>query len=356
MKKTVTLLALSVCLFSCSEKIYLYKAKITSIDVNGTDKFGPKNAPRVSKAIEDPLEPKNLLDNMGVLVDKDNLRGKNNLVNHIFLSGDYGDIDKIYLDYLTESVLPNYVPTADIMSETQWIVFVNNFNNRFGYEKKQYLFLPEHAGIRKELEKQIVDIHPVEVQQEHKLKQLFKSKLEANVKSVLETQGSISGEIKAQIESLVKNEVDLEGKYYDIEFNPFFTGKLVELFTGYQKTPPRKNTNLFTKNYHNYYANNKAYLADGYGVLVLTIKYDVSKISKTDIETIINADANLSATQKADLSAKVFASFSLEKNFTGQASSTKNYLVKYQYNNQVESLRPDARALTLLEIMEQAAN
>lgn len=341
MKKILFGLIILTLMSSCSEKIYLYKAKITSMDVNGTDKFGPKNGSRVSVAIEDPLEPKNINDNLGMLISRSNLRANNNFINHIFLNGDFGDLDKVYINYLQQSVIPNFVADNVNIKQEDWEIFKADFESKTNYSaKKSLMFQSKYLQIRKAMERSVYEMNEVQITQKHKIETLFKSKLESNVKSVLSQNVNLSAEVKGSIENLVNTNVNIVGTYYDVQFTPFFRGELVQLFQDYKTSPPNRNLNAFTRNYYSYYVENKDFLSDGYGILVLTTNYNTSKITKAQIQALIDADANLTADQKTQLTAQVFASFSVDKNFNGEAKSTKNYMIKYQYNDQIESLRP----------------
>ncbi|NDI99333.1 hypothetical protein GWA97_09630 [Flavobacterium sp. LaA7.5] len=354
--KTILCFIVFILCISCGEKIYLYKAKLSSSDINGTSSFGPKNTSFTSKAIKDPLLLINEYDNLGTLVSKSNVRDNNPFINFIYLNGDYGDIDSVYVEYLKQKVLPNYVPKGDV-SKILWSKFYSEFKSKNSYKQsKQVLFDTLYTQIRKHMERSIYDTISTKITQEQKIEKIFKGKLESNVEAVLKQYNTqISADIKAEIMQKVNNSVKVSGSYLDITLDKVFKAMVENLLLKYKYDfPTDKNT--FIINYYNYFQERKDFLSDGYGVLHLDILYNTSQLSKQDIVTTLNAESTLTADQKNKIAGEVYASFSIERNFKGEAKSTKYYLVKYQYSQTAESNRAGEYNETLTSTTEEIKN
>src|SRR5690606_452723 len=130
---------------------------------------------------------------------------------------------------------------------------------------------------------------------------------------------------KAKLESMVKNNVEIKGKYIDIEFVKEFRDNIIDLL-GKLKFEQPTPENAFARNYLNYFKTNGDFVAVGYSLLQFEIIYNTSKITSSEISLILDGVADLTETQKASLTAKVYSSFSFSRDFTGESKSTKNYL------------------------------
>lgn len=342
MKNVIYTICLMAFLTSCSEKINLFNAKIAATDINGTKKFGPKNSARISKRIKDPLLPKLEYDFLGRLVSSKNLRSNIGFIDFIFLKGDYGVIDEVYIAFLDEAVIPNYVPIESEITSTEWNKFKTDFSSLSTYSaRKDLMFKPENLKIRRMLEGSIYTSIPNDIVQNQKIEQIFKSGLESNVKAVLkESNVELTAEVKAQLESMVKTNVSIKGKYVDIELRKEFADKLVALLRNLKNNPPASTTtNPFLANYLENFIGKRDLVANGYSLLQFEITYNTSKINKTEIQAVIDGIATLSQTDKVNLTAKVYSSFSFTRDFNGESKSTKNYLVRYSYNDNFEGQR-----------------
>lgn len=111
-------------------------------------------------------------------------------------------------------------------------------------------------------------------------------------------------------------------------------GLLLELKQ--QKPSP---SNTFLTNYLRNFVDKGDLVATSYSLLKFEINYNTSKISKTEIGTILDGVANLTPDEKNKLTANLYASFSVSRDFKGESKSTKNYLVRYGYNKDVQALR-----------------
>lgn len=339
--KKIILLSFLFLLASCSEKIYLYNAEISSNDVNGTNKFGPKSSSKHSKLIKDPVIVPKYWSNLGTLVSKDDPKNDNPFLNYIYLKGNYGAIDSLYINFLQQLVIPN-TSIIDGVSSEKYLSFVNSFNNMRDYKsQKEYLFFDENRIIRAYMEGQIYIISENNITQAHKLEKIVKGKIESNIEMALEQYNStIKAEIKAELMDMVNKSVNIKGNYVEITLNPTFRSMIENLLLHYKHDPPLDFKNPFTVNFYKYYLQDKNYFSDGCGILNFTINYNTTQISKADIAAVIDAQSSLTEAQKKDISANVYASFSVDKNFTGSSESSKSYLVKYQYNTNAELNRP----------------
>jgi hypothetical protein len=129
--------------------------------------------------------------------------------------------------------------------------------------------------------------------------------------------------------------VSIKGKYVDIELVKEFSDNLINLLGQLKNSPPTR-SNAFAISYLDRFIGNKGLVAVGYSLLQFDIKYNTSNISKTDIEAILDGVGTLSDSDKLNLTAKVYSSFSFSRDFSGEASSSKNYLVRYAYNNSMQ--------------------
>lgn len=336
MKKLFIVLLASLILSSCAEKVYLFNAKISSRDINGTKKYGPKSTANTSKLIKDPILTEPEYEYLGRLISSNHLRTDNGFFDFVFLKGDYGLLDKTYIDFLEEHSIPQLLSESSSLNNS----FKEEFFSKSNYhEKKQVLFLNKYEQIRKILERSTYREISNHIKQNQKIESTFKSGLTANVESVIkESDIELSGELKAQLESLVKNNVDIKGKYTDIEFVKQFTDKIKNLL--YQlKNENLSPENAFIRNYQNYFKENGDFVAVGYSLLQFEILYNTSNITTSEIELILDGVADLSEAQKTNISAKVYSSFSFSRDFSGESNSKKNYLVKYAYDNSVQSIR-----------------
>jgi len=326
-------------LVSCSESIYLFNAEISSEDINGTKCFGPKNSSSISKLIKDPLLIEPEFENLGRLISSKNLKDDNAFLNFIFLKGNYGVLDSIYISYLQESVIPNYSQQSNFTIE-EWNKFKENFDDASTYsKKKQILFQNEYFLIRKYLEKSVYRVIQNSIVQNHKLESIFKSGLQNNLEAVLKEKNvEASLSLKAKLEELIKSNIAIIGKYSDIELKKDFVDKLKILLTRLKITKPTGLENDFTLNYKTRFLENKDFVAIGYSLLQFEIIYNTSKINRTDIEAIIEGTTSLSASQQTELTDKVYANFSVTSDFKGEAKSIKNYLVRYSYDSSIQEL------------------
>jgi hypothetical protein len=333
MKKTIYILILTVMLTGCAEKIYLFNAKIASTDINGTKKYGPKGSAKISKLIKDPILTEPEYEYLGRLISSDNLRTDNGFFDFIYRKGDYGSLDKVYINFLDEVSIPKLPIGQDAIIDQ----FKSEFSDKSTYqEKKQVLFLDKYVEIRKILEKSTYRIISNDIVQNQKIEAIFKGGIESNVKAVLkESDIELTGEINAQLESIIKTNVDIKGKYVDIELVKEFSDNLIGLLGKLNNEPPSP-SNTFARNYLNMFIGKKDFVAVGYSLLQFEIKYNTSKINKTEIKAIIDGVASLSETDKVNLTAKVYSSFSFSRDFSGESKSTKNYLVRYSYNSTMQ--------------------
>ncbi len=343
MNKSILWLAIGTLLLtSCAEKVYLFNAKISSLDVNGTKKYGPKNSANISPLIKDPLLADPEFQYLGRLISSKNLRDNNGFLDFIFLKGNYGQLDEVYINFIDQAILPNLqVNDAEGINSSLLSEFKTDFNNETAYAKrKELLFKDKFVPIRNKVEKSVYRTISNDVVQDQKIASSFKGGLEANVKSVLkESSGEISGDVKAQIESMVKSDVNIKGKYVDIEIRQEFLDMLIALLRQlkFGNITPDNN---FLINYLDRFVGKNDLVACGYSLLQFEINYNTTKINRDSIGAIVNAIATLSPDAKTKLTGKVYASFSSSKDFSGESKSVKNYLVRYSYNNTIQGERP----------------
>ncbi|MCT4583120.1 MAG: hypothetical protein N4A35_17040 [Flavobacteriales bacterium] len=343
MKNFLKLLTILVLFSSCAESITLFDAKISSKVINGTNQFGLKNVQNTSLLIKDPIIPIKEYSFLGRLIGYNKLRKHEDFIDLIFLKGDYGVLDEVYISYLEEATIPNYIPDNVLISADLWGDFLSDFNMEDSYVgKKQVMFIPKYIAIRSMLQKSIyTKTNPNDIKQQHKIEKLFKSGIKSNIKSVLNTSGAkISGEVEAKIENLINNEVNIVGTYYDIEFQNHFTGKLRIMLRELKMNPPKQDTkNPFLINYLDFYTKNNDYITNGYSLLNFEITYNTSKITKSDIKLIIDGLVGVDELEKNSLTAKVYSSFNYSRDFKGENKSNKMYLVKYGYKMSLQNPR-----------------
>jgi len=107
MKKLIYILLITITLNSCAEKVYLFNAKIVSTDINGTNKYGPKNTASISKLIPDPVLVSPDYENLGRLISSKNLRTDNGFFDFIYRNQYYPKLDDLYMNFLKEVSIPN---------------------------------------------------------------------------------------------------------------------------------------------------------------------------------------------------------------------------------------------------------
>jgi hypothetical protein len=186
MRKLSILLVSLFLLNSCAEKIYLFDAKISSKDINGSPKFGPKNSDWTSVRIKDPLNPQKEYSFLGRLIGSDRIRRHNDFIDLIFLKGNYGAIDSVYVNFLDEAIIPNFNIASTTISSGKWNRFKSDFEDVSSFsDKKNVMFKTEHLEIRNELQKSIYTTLSNQIKQTQKIERIFKSGLDANIKAVL---------------------------------------------------------------------------------------------------------------------------------------------------------------------------
>jgi hypothetical protein len=292
------------------------------------------------------LNPQNEYSFLGRLVGSDNLRRHNDFIDLIFLDKDNGELDKVYISFLEEAIIPNYVPVDTIISVELWKEFREEFDKKTTHvDKKKLMFKSDYFKIRKMLEGSIYTTLPNEIVQNHKIEKIFKSNLESNIKAVLkESSAEISADVEAKFENLIKNEVDLKGSYIDIEFRKEFVGKLRILLRKLKNKPPSDDTeDEFLINYLDFFIGKNDLIASGYSILQFEITYNTTKITKSEIKLIIDGVGTISEADKVNLTAKIYSSFSYTRDFNGESKSTKNYLVKYSYKSDLQGEKPNQK-------------
>lgn len=335
MKKIIYILLIALIFSSCAEKVYLFNAKISSVDINGTKKFGPKNTASISKLIHDPVLVTPEYENLGRLISSGSLRTDNGFFDFIYRNQYYPKLDDIYMRFLTEVSIPNKLNSTDEIT--------TKFKREFGEAetnqgKKSVLFKDEFKEIRKALEKSTFREIPNTIKQNQKIESILKSGLEANVKSVLQENSiELTGDLNAKFENIVKSNVDIKGQYVDIEYVKEFSDDLIDLLSQLKNESPTDD-NRFLRNYKNMYIGKNDFVAVGYSLLKFEINYNTSKITKAEIKAILDGIATLDESQKTNLTAKVYSNFSFTRDFTGESKSTKNYLVRYAYNKTINNL------------------
>lgn len=345
MKNIAFTTVLLLLLTSCTETVYLFNANISSIDINGTKKYGPKNSTRVSKLIKDPMLAKPEYQYLGRILDSKKVRTGNGFIDYIFLNGNYGVLDSIYIDFIKEAVLPNL--SANV-SEGITDKTLKEFKNKFSFapttykDQKNLLFDDDYKAIRKKIERSIYQTISNKIIQTQKIEAIFRGGIEANVQAVLkESDIEYEGDIKAKIESLVKSSVSITGKYTDLEMRQEFRDKLIQLLRHLKKNPPSGDeNNAFLNNYLDRFKDDGGLVATGYSLLQFEISYNTSKINKGEVQLIIDGIASLSSESKTELTGKVYTSFNYSKDFDGESKSTKNYLLRYSYHESVQEQRP----------------
>lgn len=335
MKKIIYIAFLAIIMSSCAEKIYLFDAKISSTDINGTNKFGPKNTASISKLISDPILVEPEYDKLGRLISSNTILSDNGFFDFIYRNEYYPKLDDLYMRFLKEVSIPNKLNSGD----EQVKKFKLEFASAETYKaKKEVLFKDEFKNIRIELEKSTYREIPNTIKQNQKIESILKSGLEANIKSVLEEKNiELTADLKAKFENIVKSNVDIKGKYIDIEFVKEFSDDLVDLLSELKSQPPTED-NRFIRNYKNMYLGNNDFVAVGYSILQFEIIYNTSKITKAEIDAILDGVATLDEGQRTNLTAKVFSNFSFTRDFTGESKSKKSYLVRYAYNRTINNL------------------
>lgn len=335
MKKIIYIALITIFMSSCAEKVYLFNAKITSTDINGTKKYGPKNTASISKLISDPILVKPDYDKLGRLISSNALRSDNGFFDFIYRNQYYPQLDDLYMRFLKEVSIPNKLNSEDEKVKKFKIEFASAETNK---SKKEVLFKDEFKTIRIELEKSTFREIPNSIKQNQKIESILKSGLEANIKSVLkENNIELTGDLNAKFENIVKSNVSIIGKYVDIEFVKEFSDDLVDLLSQLKSQPPTED-NRFIRNYKNMYLGNNDFIAVGYSILQFEINYDTSKITKAEIKAILDGVATIDEGQRTDLTAKVFSNFSFTRDFTGESKSKKSYLVRYAYNRTINNL------------------
>jgi hypothetical protein len=329
-------------LTGCAEKVRLFGAKIKSTDINGSKTYGPKNVSNVSPLIKDPMNPVEEYSFLGKLISPTHVRDNVQFIDLIFQNNDYGVVDKAYIEFLDEAVIDNLVVNTKEFPQTLWDSFIQDFSTQPTYiAKKKLLFSNSYRSIRRKLEQSIYDTIPNNIVQTQKIETLIKGSIESNLKAAFaENKVDLSADLKAKLESLVKSSVEIKGQYVDIELRKEFVTKIVTELKKLKANPPITPTgNPFLDNYVDNFVKKEYKPAYGYSLLKFNIKYNTSSISKTEIDALINADATITPDKKQMISAKVFASFSVTRDFSGESKSTKNYLVRYAYNKSLEDER-----------------
>lgn len=259
----------------------------------------------------------------------------------IYLKGNYGKLDSVYINYLEEAVIPNLSATSnDKIDENLFNQFKQEFNNSTSFvQKKGIMFLDKYISIRQNLEKSIYRTISNDIVQSQKVEKIFKGGIEANIKSVLQQSNvELTADLKAKIESLIKSGVEIKGQYVDVEIRQSFLDKLKALLIELNQQKPNS-TNIFLTNYLRNFVGKGDLVACSYSLLKFEINYNTSKVSKTEIATVIDGVANLTTDEKNKLTANLYANFSVSKDFKGESKSTKNYLLRYGYNKDIQTLR-----------------
>lgn len=341
----------AILLSGCAEKLPLFNSKISSIDVNGSGKFGPKNVPKISQLLTDPQNPEPENQFLGRLITSENLRGNNGFIDYIFRKGDYGPLDEVYIGFIDETILPNLQPCpakglpADLLNS-----FKLEFSNLRSYaQRKHLLFEDKYLLIRDTIQNSVCVRIPNDIKQNHKIESQFKAGLEANIKAVLkESSENVSADVTTQIENLINSNVTFKGQYVDIQIRQEFLDKLKSLMRRLRDNPIT-NDNDFIGNYIEYFTADKDLVAVSYSLLEFNIDYNISNITKDTINAIINGIVALDQNAKNKLSGKVYASFNSSNTFTGESHSSKRYLIRYGYDPTFQELRPvDKSKLVIL--------
>lgn len=200
MQRLIIAFLVAVSFTSCTDKVYLFKAKLTSSDINGTSKFGPKNTSSISPVIEDPKLADPEYQFLGRIVSAKSVRDDNAFFDAIYLKGNYGKLDSVYINYLEEAVIPNLSATSnDKIDETLFNQFKQDFSNATSFvQKKNFMFQDKYISIRRNLEKSVYRTISNDIVQSQKVEKIFKGGLEANLKSVLQQSNvELTADLKA---------------------------------------------------------------------------------------------------------------------------------------------------------------
>ncbi len=332
------LLALSLALIGCAEKIHLYKAELVSTDINGSRKFGPAGVAEVSDIIENPpVILKTKVQNLGKITDEKNARSDVQLIDVIFENNDFGKLDEAYVNYLNTSVIPN----KSFLDSTTWNEFLAEWNATNEYHvKKKILFQPKYQEIRKELEESVAIIHTYDFEQKHQIESTIKAGLEAKLKSVIEENNlEMSASLKAAIENFVNKTVNVEGKYLEVEFDKRFKGDVLYALETIGDKSAIDFGGKFLHNYNKYFIAEKGKIVTNYSLLELKIKYKTSEVTKSNLKGLLSASFDLPESKLEKISGNMYLSFSFNSTFNGEASSENIYLVKYGYDTYFEKLK-----------------
>lgn len=128
MRKIIYYLLVIVLLSGCSERIYLFNAKISSEDINGTKKYGPKTSSTISKLIKDPVLIEPEYENIGRLISSKNVRDDIGFIDFIYRKGDYEPLDIAYIDFLDQVSIPKLLNNSSELV----IEFKNDWNDCHG--------------------------------------------------------------------------------------------------------------------------------------------------------------------------------------------------------------------------------
>jgi hypothetical protein len=347
--KTYILLLIALTFFTVNvraqQTVKVFNAKLNAKDINHQNSFFHPNFPTTSKIVD----PGQLSDNVdywvGKIFTKGNLRQNSTFLDLGNEESYYLLLDSIDMDYYSSYSLRN-VLDKQFGKDPNYLAFRKAFKDAKGSEEKKKLLTDnlEYSDYFSALIKSKLDnIEPSTFTNSTEVEKQIKFGFKASLDTIFLSQFLAgNAKLKAELNSLIDKEISVTGKFHLVGYRKEYLSKVITYFKqryepNIEKIRALPNKDQFTLTLLKYFDEKNTGLFAGSALLSIEVEYNVSKISKSGIEAIIKANAQIPNVQIAKVTADILAAFSIDKTFTGEAKTEKIFCVSYAYDAEIET-------------------
>lgn len=345
-KVTILLAALTIGLTSvqAQKTVRIFNAKLNSKDINPQNSFYHPNFPTTSRIVDPGQLSENVEYWVGKIFTKGNLRQNRTFLDLGNEEAYYPLLDSIDMDYYSTYSLKNVLDKL-YRKDANYLAFRKAFKEAKGCEAKKKLLIDnlDYADYFTALIKSKLDnIKPATFTNSSEVEKQIKLGLKASLDTIFLSKNLTgNAKLKADLDNLIDKEVSITGKFYLVGYRKEYLSKVnTYLKDKYEpnidKIRAITNKDQFTSTLIKFYDEKNTGLFAGSALLSLEIEYNVSKISKSGIEAMVKANAQIPAIQLAKVTGDILTSFSVDKTFTGEAKTEKIFCVSYAYDAEIE--------------------
>lgn len=340
MKKILIITLLIPTVSFSQEKIKLYRAQITSLEINGKEEFGPVNDNGISPLMKTPKIESNsndkiIEDYLGRFVIVD-MRSPSPLLNMVTAKKHYAILDELTFAYYEEIVIPTILDNDLVFSQNEtYKTFKEELEKLTTTDsKKQLLF--KYPEVREKLEKSRFKPYiPTDIEQKQTISIAVKDTIKANISAILvKNKLDVKAGLYIELDKLINSTINVSGQYFEAYFNDIYIDYIERRFKTYTKNPP-ENSDDFNLALKSFLSRKKNTIITGLSAIKIKIDYAGTKEINDSIAAFLKANFDITDDQLTTVSADIFHSYDVNKNFTGTATLNHYFFLKYSYNSRL---------------------